>query len=191
MDSNAISTVAAALKARLESALDPGGTGTQHVFVGPLDDTAGDKLNLRLFLYRVAANADLRSSEHVVPASSSSVPPTIYRDSLPLDLYFLLTVSTKGAADELGDLSLLGQAMQALNDSPVLAGSAVHSEVTRVTLDPVGSEEMSRIWALFPTVNYRTSVVYLVTPVWIDPAVPPVNALPVVQEDLAVGHFGD
>jgi hypothetical protein len=68
MDSNAISTVAAALKARLESALDPGGTGTQHVFVGPLDDTGGDKLNLRLFLYRVAANADLRSSEHVVPA---------------------------------------------------------------------------------------------------------------------------
>jgi hypothetical protein len=103
----------------------------------------------------------------------------------------LLTVSTKGAVDELSDLGLLGQAMQALNDMSELAGSAMHNEPARVTLDPVGSEEMSRIWALFPTVNYRTSVVYLVTPVWIDPATPPAGGPPVVDATLMVGQVGD
>lgn len=191
MDSNAIKTVTDTLAKRLELALNPGGTTTQHVFVGPLDDSAGDKLNLRLFLYRVAVNADLRSADHVVPASASNKPATIYRGSLPLDLFYLLTVSTKGAVDELADLAMLGQAMQALNDAPVLAGSAMSNEPACVTLDSVGSEEMSRIWALFPTIDYRTSVVYLVTPVWIDPAVPPTVAAPVVDETLLVGQFGD
>jgi hypothetical protein len=191
MDSNAIRTVTATLASRLEEALNPGGGGsTQYVFVGPLDDTAGDKLHLRLFLYRVTANADLRSADHIVPAASSNTPPTIYQRSLPLDLYYLLTVSTKGAADELGDLALLGQAMQALNEMPVVAGSAMRNEPARVSLDPVGSEEMSRIWALFPTVNYRTSVVYLVSPVWIDPASPPPPGSPVVERPFSVGQFG-
>lgn len=191
MDSNAIKTVTDTLAKRLEAALNPGGTATQHVFVGPLDDTAGDKLNLRLFLYRVAVNADLRSADHVVPASASNRPATVYRGSLPLDLFYLLTVSTRGATDELGDLALLGEAMQALNDAPELAGSAMNNEPARITLDPVGSEEMSRIWALFPTVNYRTSVVYLVTPVWIDPAVPQPGGAPVVDATLLVGQVGD
>jgi hypothetical protein len=192
MDSNAISTVTAALKTLLEEALDPGGTGgTQHVFVGPLDDAAGDKLNLHLFLYRVAVNADLRAGDHIVSTPTTNQPPTVYRNSLPLDLYYLITASTKGAADELGDLALLGQAMQALNDSPVLSGSIVRNETARITLDPVGSEEMSRIWALFPTANYRTSIVYLVSPVWIDPASPAVLGAPVVEQPFSVGQVGD
>jgi len=192
MDSNAIRTVTATLAQRIEEAINPGGgSSPQYVFVGPLDDTAGDKLHLRLFLYRVAVNPDFRSADHIVPASSSSQPPAVYQGSLALDLYYLLTVFTKGATDELGDLAMLGQAMQALNDSPLLAGSAMKNEPARVTLDPIGSEEMSRIWALFPVLNYRTSVVYLVSPVWIDPAVSPVAGAPVVEEALSVGQFGD
>ena len=191
MDSNAIKTVTDTLAKRLEDALNPGGTATQHVFVGPLDDTAGDKLNLRLFLYRVAVNSDLRSADHAVPSSAAKKPATLYTNSLPLDLFYLLTVSTKGAVDELGDLALLGQAMQALNDAPMLGGSVMNNEPARIVLDNVGSEEMSRIWALFPTVNYRTSVVYLVTPVWIDPATPPEDEIPVVDATLLVGQFGD
>ena len=89
------------------------------------------------------------------------------------------------------ELGILRDIRRAADDTLEIVITPKTNEVTRVTLDPVGSEEMSRIWALFPTVNYRTSVVYLVTPVWIDPAQPPVNAPPVVQEDLAVGHFGD
>lgn len=189
MDFSAINTVTAALKALLELALDPTGT-TQHVFVGPLDDSAGDKLNLHLFLYRVAINSDLRSTDHVVPAAVPNQPPTIYRGSLPLDLYYLLTVSTKGSADEFGDLTMLGQAMQALNDAPFLSGASVKNETARISLDPVGSEEMSRVWTLFPTANYRTSVVYMVSPVWIDPPVPMSAGTPVVAEPHLVGTLG-
>lgn len=190
MDFNAINTVTQAIKDLLDAALDPTGTGTRHVFVGPLDDSAGDKLSLHLFLYRVAVNADLRSSDHVVPAAAPNQRPTVYRGSLPLDLYYLLTASTKGSADELGDLTLLGQAMQALNDAPILSGSNVKNETVRITLDPVGSEEMSRVWTLFPTSNYRTSVVYLVSPVWIDTALPQAVGSPVVAEPHLVGSLG-
>ena len=37
-------------------------------------------------------------------------------------------------------------------------------ETVHVSLEPLTTEETSRIWALFPTANYRTSVAYLATP---------------------------
>ena len=47
-------------------------------------------------------------------------------------------------------LRVLGCAMQTLNDQPQLVGLGVGGDTIRVTLEPVGSEEMSRIWTLFP-----------------------------------------
>jgi hypothetical protein len=47
---------------------------------------------------------------------------------------------------------------------------------------------MSRIWTLFPTANYRTSVVYLATPVWIDPAHIAATGAPVVEEPHTLGQ---
>jgi hypothetical protein len=77
--------------------------------------------------------------------------------------------------------------MQVLQASPNLTGVPVQGETVRVTLDPVSSEEMSRIWTLFPAANYRTSVVYLATPVWIDPVLPLASAPPVTSEAHPVG----
>jgi hypothetical protein len=77
--------------------------------------------------------------------------------------------------------------MQLLNASPNITGVPVQGETVRVTLDPISSEEMSRIWALFPVANYRTSVVYLVTPVWLDPAAPAITAAPVTAEPHRIG----
>ena len=189
MDFTAINRVTGALKTLLDDSLKAeNGGAAETVFVGPLDDTDSSGFKVLLYLYRVAANADLRSSPHVMPAALPSQPPTVYEGSLPLDLYYLITAGTKTSGGELTDLLLLGRAMQALNDTSVLSGFALQNETVRITLDPVASEEMSRIWTLFPTANYRTSVVYLVTPVWIDPAVPPVPAPPVVQEPHRVGQ---
>lgn len=56
-----------------------------------------------------------------------------------------------------------------------------------MTLEPLTTEEASRIWALFPTANYRTSVVYLATPVWIDPLLPEIVGAPVVVDVLRDG----
>jgi hypothetical protein len=56
-----------------------------------------------------------------------------------------------------------------------------------VSLEPISTEEMSRIWTLFPVVNYRTSVAYLATPVWIDPRNPPLVAARVINDRLGAG----
>jgi hypothetical protein len=160
------------------------------VYVGPLDDPNASGAKAVLFLYRVAINPDLRSAGHVVPAEDDDQPPTIYETSLPLDLYYLLTAGTSQSGGELDSLRVLGLAMQALNDAPSLEGLSVRGETVRFTIDPIGIEEMSRIWTLFPTANYRTSVIYLATPVWIDPAHAPVAGAPVTEEPHTVGQAG-
>ena len=60
--------------------------------------------------------------------------------------------------------------MQALHLDPELTGQMLAHETVHVSLEPLSTEEISRIWALFPTANYRTSIAYLATPVWQRPA---------------------
>jgi hypothetical protein len=157
------------------------------VYVGPLDDPNASGAKALLFLYRVAVNPDLRNSTHVLPPANPGGPPTVFEGSLPLDLFYLLTAGDAKSGGELASLGTLGQAMQLLQGAPNLTGVPVQGETVRVTLDPISSEEMSRIWALFPTANYRTSVVYLATPVWIDPAAPVSPAAPITSELYRVG----
>jgi hypothetical protein len=84
-------------------------------------------------------------------------------------------------------LRVLGFAMQALQSMPEITGAAVNHEAVRLTLEPLTTEETSRIWALFPTANYRTSIAYVASPVWIDPALPPMQAPVVLEDSLDVG----
>ena len=111
----------------------------------------------------------------------------MFQNALPLDLYYLLTVGTTPGESEETLLRALGYAMQALQTDPDLTGPAVNYETVRVTLEPLTTEEASRIWTLFPTANYRTSIAYLATPVWIDPpqATPP--ATPAMEDQLFTG----
>jgi hypothetical protein len=170
------------LKQALVSSAVPG-----SVFVGPLDDADASGAALILFLYRVVPNASLRNSEHRVPSGVPSPPVRVFHNALPLDLYFLVTVGTVPSSSEETLLRALGFAMQAMQADPDLTGPAVEHETVRVSLEPLSTEEASRIWALFPTANYRTSIAYLATPVWIDPAVPELVAPPVVQDQLHAG----
>jgi len=186
MDADAIKTVSAAIKKRLDDVL-----GTDAVYIGPLDDENSKDHAMVLFLYRVAVNADLRNAPHLVPSPIAGDPPIETDRALPLDLYYLLTAGDPQTGGEPTALGTLGKAMQALNDWPNFTGASLKGETVRLTLDPLTSEEMSRIWTLFPTANYRTSVVYLATPVWLDPAVfvPPGAA--VVREPHRIGERND
>jgi hypothetical protein len=180
--------VTEALRERLKQALAASGVpGT--VFVGPLDDPDATGAALILFLYRIVPNASLRNNEHRVP---SPLPPPplvqVFRNSLPLDLYFLVTVGTTPGSSEETLLRALGFAMQFLQADPELSGAAVGHETVHVTLEPLTTEEASRIWALFPTANYRTSIAYLATPVWLDPPVPDPVAARVIEDQLLAGH---
>ncbi|MET0580760.1 MAG: DUF4255 domain-containing protein [Pseudoxanthomonas sp.] len=184
MSAEAISRVTMALKSRLQAALsaagDPG-----SVFVGPLDDVDASGASLILFLYRIVPNASLRNRERNVPGFNPPSNVITYRDSLPLDLYFLVTVGTRpGATGEEPLLRVLGFAMRELQNDPDLVGAPVANETIHVSLEPLSTDEVSRVWNLFPAANYRTSVAYLATPVWIDPAAPPPTAAPVTRDDL-------
>jgi hypothetical protein len=187
MNADAIYNVTKALQDFLTRAINGQG---DDVFVGPLDDPKATRAKAVLFLYRLAVNADLRSSPHLVAGPTVSAQATAYANSLPLDLHYLFTAGTAQNGGELEALSVLGLAMRALNDSPFLDGSPVRGERVHLSIDPIGSEEMSRIWTLFPTANYRTSVVYLATPVWLDPEAQEARGAPVVEEPHTFGQVG-
>jgi hypothetical protein len=186
MKADGILRVTEALRDRLEVALTASGVpGT--VFVGPLDDADASGAALILFLYRIVPNASLRNREHRV--SGAGTPPVqVFQNALPLDLYFLVTVGTKPGASEETPLRALGFVMQAIQVAPDIAGSEVNNEAVRVSLEPLTTEEASRIWALFPTANYRTSIAYLATPVWIDPTSIEPPAAPVEHDHLFAGQ---
>jgi hypothetical protein len=186
VSASAILRVTEALRGRLETALTASGVpGT--VFVGPLDDADASGAALILFLYRIVPNASLRNREHRVPSATPPPLVHVFRNALPLDLYFLVTVGTKPGSSEETLLQALGFAMQALQLDPDLHVPAVSHEPVHVSLEPLTTEEASRIWALFPTANYRTSIAYLATPVWIDPPRPEAVAGPVVEDQLRAG----
>ncbi|HWA89502.1 MAG TPA: DUF4255 domain-containing protein [Rhizomicrobium sp.] len=186
MSADALFNTTMALRKRLQQALvDAGDPGT--VFIGPLDDPDAKGAALILFLYRIMPNASLRNRERRVLNDAPPPQAIVYDNSLPLDLHYLITVGTRAGSSEEPLLKTLGLAMRALNSEPQLSGAILGHETVNVSLEPLSTEEASRIWALFPATNYRTSVGYIATPVWIDPAAPPVGAGKVLSDALRSG----
>ena len=187
MNADGILRVTKALRDRLTQALaDAGMPGT--VFVGPLDDPDAGGAALVLFLYRIIPSATLRNREHRVPSNTPPPPVLVFRNALPLDLYYLVTVGTTQGSSEETPLHWLGVAIQAIQSAPDVTGPDVNHEAVHLTVEPLTTDEASRIWALFPNANYRTSIAYLATPVWIDPLQPEPVAAPVVEDQLQVGQ---
>ena len=188
MKHDALLRITEALRDRLQACLQakqiPG-----SVFVGPLDDADSAGAPLILFLYRLVPNPSMRNRERRV-ASEDGNKVDVFQNSLPLDLYFLVTVGTTPGSSEEALLAALGLAMQEFQFNPDLTGPNLNYETVRVTLEPLTTEEASRIWALFPTANYRTSIAYIVSPVWIDPQQPEPTAAPVTGDQLVAGSKG-
>jgi hypothetical protein len=186
MSAEAIFRVTLALRDKLKQALaDAGDTGT--VFIGPLDDPDAQGAALILFLYRIAPNASLRNRDHLVPSDNPPPPVLVFTNSLPLELHYLITVGTRPGSSEEPLLKTLGLAMRGLNSETELSGAVVGHETINISFEPLSTEEMSRIWTLFPTANYRTSIAYVASPVWIDPAQPATQAARVLQDGLRGG----
>jgi hypothetical protein len=143
------------------------------------DTGAGRQLNL--FLYRTSINAAWRNQSP--PGASDGQP------ALPLVLSYLLTAYGDND-DEVESHQILGLAMSALNDEPLLSPAEIatafpgsdlenQGERVRITPHPIPMDEISRLWATFQT-GYRISVSYDVSVVLIDNSLPAPVAAPVL-----------
>ncbi|MEA2942708.1 MAG: hypothetical protein QOD09_3237 [Bradyrhizobium sp.] len=181
MNADAIQRVSTAISDRLKLALGP----PANVFVGPPDDDQADQANIVVFPYRLVANQSLRNTERVLPPASADPhgEPTVYQSSLPLDIFYLLAPGIATSEPQFW----LGKAIQELQRDPNLVGDAVDGDTIRLSLEPATTDELSHIWALFPNKNYRTSVVYLASPVWID-SIQSTRATRVVDDRHRVGQ---
>ncbi len=164
------------------------------------DPDAGPSLNL--FLYRVSPNTGW--SNAALPAYDGS-GARVSNPPLALDLHFLLTAY--GGSDFQAEI-LLGYAMALLHQRPVLDSKAIRTalnpsplgpsilppafqalaaadladqvESVKVTLEPLDTEEMSRLWSAIQA-HYRPTAAYHVSMVLIEAASTTRAALPVLS----------
>jgi hypothetical protein len=180
MTERAIVETTDAVKMLLERAVD----GQVHVGP-PISNDIGNS-RVSLFLLHLQPNAELRNEERRAPpptnnAASSSAEVL---DALPLDLRYLITVFRGGGGGSVGEaneLLFLGQIISEIHAHPTLTGSSLVGQEVRLTPEAYSMEEMSKIWNLFPDNVYRTSLVYLASPVFVElpvsPTGPPVRKL--------------
>jgi Pvc16 N-terminal domain len=188
MTNNAIAAATTKLRFALEGALTSAGVTSADVFLGPLDDPHANSAQLILFPYKINATPTLRNQEHCITRPGTSPKRICYDNAIPLDVHLLLTVGKNlGLTEELG-LRYLGIAMQHLN-SPTIAGQLqTLDDLMFISLETMNTDELARVWNFFPTVNFRTSVSYILTPVWIDPIDDPIVANRVVNDTLQSGQ---
>ena len=119
---------------------------------------------LSIFFYRVECNRATR-------AGWSATGNYEGRAYLPLDLYFLITPWAKNAEYE---LSILGRAMQCLEQTPILTGPLLDElgawapgEAIQVSLAELSTEEVMRTFDSLPH-DFKLSVPYVARVVRID-----------------------
>lgn len=177
MSADAIAQVTAELQARLATAI--GG----QVYVGPPNAVDVGNRRLCLFLFHIIPNQAMRNECYLLPSPADPVGPRVEANALPLDLRYMLSVFRSAGAGGGGmadpdELLTLGRAIRALHEQPFIDESQVPGQVARITPEPYPMEDLSRVWGLFPQTSYRTTMVYLVSPVTVaqdpPPAGPPV-----------------
>ncbi len=204
----AVGAVSAVLRNLLDNGLIDAGSPLGSVKVSSiapdlikLDDPDAPP-SLNLFLYRVTPNQGWRNEG--LPAYGSD-GTRLTNPPLALNLHYLLTAY--GMSDFQAEI-LLGYAMHLLHERPVLDRAAIRRaldpsplgpsilppafqalraadladqvESLTVTLEPMDTEEMSRLWAALQA-HYRPTAAYVVSVVLIEATKPAKQALPVLS----------
>ena len=128
-----------------------------------------------LTIIHLEPNAALRNTPvfRAPPASRPVTAAAAPVAAIPFDLHYLITCyrqPTPGgvAAPEPGELTSLGEIIRVFHAEPILTGSALPGQNVRLSPENYGPEEMNRVWGLFPEEPFRTSIVYLASPVFIE-----------------------
>ena len=203
----AIGAVSAVLRDLLDNGLvDAPAVGPVQVTAVAPDtiklDAADFGRQLNLFLYAVTPNQGW--SNTALPSRASN-GARLTNPPLALDLHFLLTAY--GKADFEAEI-LLGYAMQILHERPVLDRESIRTSLSgapigggmlppayaalsasdladqveniKVTLNPMDTEEMSKLWSATQA-HYRPSTVYVASVVLIEATAPTRDGLPVLS----------
>lgn len=178
MSADALFDLTEALRARIENK-----TGQQTVHIGPPLAEEVDPKAISLFLFHIEPNRELRNTPHFVEGGGGANDLLERHDALPIDLRYLISVFRRPPdGDDPTELNVLGLIMQTLSADPMVAGSVLRDQQVRLTLEPMPMEETSRVWGLFHDMPYRTSVVYLASPLFIT-SPPPPPGRPVVERE--------
>jgi hypothetical protein len=178
------------------------GTGVTTAALDSARSESDKGRQLNLFLYRVSSNGSLQSRDLPYRNGAGEL---INQPVLALDLHYLLTAYGNND-DELDAQHLLAQAMSVVHEQGILdrdwirtavaadphvAGSdlADQVELIKIAPEPMNLEELSKLWAMFPTTNYRLSTAYQVTVNLISRPHAPRSALPVRAANVTVATF--
>jgi hypothetical protein len=163
---------------------------------------SGTGRELNLFLYQIMPNVSLRNMD--LPFRNSDGDLTS-RPVLALNLHYLLTAYGQNDR-ELDTHHLLAHAMSLIHDEgiltrqqiraamvaePEIAPADLADQIELVKLCPqmLTVDEISRLWSMYQTTNYRLSVGYEAAVVLIDRPHPARSALPVRTANLYVLPF--
>ena len=190
----AIAGVSSSLKALLRDRM----TEIAAITIAPpdvqVDSVTGRRLNL--YLYHVGENPHLKNQE--IPGEGH--PGAYGHPPLSLDLRYIFTAfgtSDTGPDADIEAQWILGDAMRVLHDIAIITPNVVEQkaplpqppildpsllgefEQIKITLQPAGLEEISKIWTALPNVNFRRSVLYEVSVVQLQSQLQRSVALPV------------
>lgn len=183
-------TLQALLKDRLTDPVD--------VTIAPpdvkVDDISGRRINL--YLYHISENPYLKNQE--IPGEG--YPGAYGHPPLSLDLRYIFTAFGQSETGQTADVdaqNILGDAMRVLHDITIVTPDLIEErslpphrkildpdllgefEQIKITFQPAGLEEISKIWTALPNVNFRRSVLYEVSVVQVQSQLERTIALPV------------
>ena len=167
-----------------------------------IGNNGSESTQLNLFLHHVSPNVAFRNDG--LPARDTTGRTRLSRAPLALDLHYLLTVhSTEPLHAEI----LCGYALQLLHENSVLdrkaiatalnpspdvgselppalralseCGLADQVELVKLTPEPFGTDEMSKLWTAVQS-HYRLTAAYVASVVLIESALPARAPLPVL-----------
>jgi len=190
----AIGGVSSTLKVLLRDRM----TETAEITLAPpdvkVDSVTGRRLNL--YLYHVSENPYLKNQEILGEGN----PAAYGHPPLSMDLRYICTAfgTTENGQDaDIEAQRILGDAMRVLHDTPVITADLVEEkkpapkppildpsligefEQVKVTWQPAGLDEISKVWTALPNVNFRRSVLYEVSVVQVQSKRPRSIGLPV------------
>ncbi|MCU7820352.1 DUF4255 domain-containing protein [Kitasatospora sp. DSM 101779] len=189
-NTTAVAAVTAALTTLVQNAVNGLGINPGPVVApGPLDDT-GDHARVGVHLYRVSRNATLSLADLPTRSSAGQLRQ---KPRAALDLHYLFTFR---GTNEWETQRLLARAAAALHTVPHLTDTLLaeaetaHPEIAdndlaradepvRVTPEALSTDELTRLWALFPPATFTVTLAVAAGPVLVDGDGDPGAVLPV------------